>query len=113
MGMQDMLNKKGGGAGALLKGEHVPARLKSITITVGAIREAPDGFFGVAIIDLKTPLYEQTAWPVNKTNMKAIIKLFGDNEKKLVGKKIKLDVVPMRNPSSGQMGVSLMVSPRQ
>lgn len=114
MGLQDMLNKKGGGeGGALLKGEHIPPRLKSVTITVGEIREAPDGFFGVAIIDLKTPLYEKTAWPVNKTNMKAIIKQFGDNEKSLRGKKIRLDVVPVRNPSSGQMVPSLMVSPRQ
>jgi hypothetical protein len=113
MSLKDMLNAKGGGAGNLLKGSDVPARVKSITITVAEIREAPDGFTAPALIDFKTEVYGATAWAVNKTNMKAIIKLFGDDEKKLKGKKIKLDVISVRNPQSGDVVPSLAVSPRQ
>src|ERR1700689_1575901 len=98
MSMKDMLAAKGGGAGNLLKGSDVPARIKSITITVADIREAPDGFTAPALIDLKQEVYGANAWAVNKTNFKALIKLFGDDEKKLKGKKIKLDVISVRNP---------------
>jgi hypothetical protein len=113
MSMKDMLNAKGGGAGNLLKGSDIPSRIKTVTITVEAIREAPDGFTAPALIDMKTEVYGATAWAVNKTNMKAIIKLFGDDEKKLKGKKIKLDVISVRNPSTGDVVPSLAVSPRQ
>jgi len=113
MSMKDMLNAKGGGAGNLLKGSDVPSRIKSITITVAEIREAPDGFTAPALIDFKSELYCATAWAVNKTNMKASVKLFGDDEKKLKGKKIKLDVISVRNPQTGDVVPSLAVSPRQ
>lgn len=113
MSMKDMLAAKGGGAGNLLKGSDVPSRIKSITIEVQDIREAPDGFTAPALIDLKKEVYGATAWAVNKTNFKALIKLFGDDEKKLRGKKIKLDVISVRNPQSGDVVPSLAVSPRQ
>jgi hypothetical protein len=113
MSMKDMLAAKGSGAGNLLKGSDVPSRIKTITIEVGNIREAPDGFTAPALIDLKKELYGATAWAVNKTNLKALIKLFGDDEKKLRGKKIKLDVISTRNPQSGDIVPSLAVSPRQ
>ena len=113
MSLKDMLNAKGGGAGNLLKGSDVPSRIKTLTITVEAIREAPDGFTAPALIDFKTEVYGATAWAVNKTNMKAIIKHFGEDEKKLKGKKIKLDVISVRNPQTGDVVPSLAVSPRQ
>jgi hypothetical protein len=48
-----------------------------------------------------------------QNNFKALIKLFGDDEKKLRGKKIKLDVISVRNPQSGDVVPSLAVSPKQ
>ena len=53
MSLKDMLDKKGGGNGNLLKGSDVPSRIKQIVIEVGAIREAPDGFNAAAIVELK------------------------------------------------------------
>lgn len=105
--------KSNGNAGNLLKGTDVPARIKSVVITVKELRESPDGFTAPFIIDLKTELYGASAWAVNKTNAKAILKLFGDDEKKIRGKKIKLDVISVRNPQSGEVVPSLAVSPRQ
>ncbi len=114
MSMKAMLDaKSNGGGGNLLKGSDVPPRVKSLTIVVGAMREAPEGFNAPAIIDLKTEVYGANAWSVNKTNLKAIIKHFGDDEKKLIGKKIKLDVISVRNPQNGEVVPSLAVSPRQ
>ena len=46
---------------------------------------------------------------VNKTNMKMLIKLYGDDETKLVGKKIKLEVIKVRNPQTGEFVPSLAV----
>jgi len=114
MGLKDMLDARSNGqAGNLLKGSDVPARVKSLKIVVDQIRPAPDGFTAPAIIDFKTEVYGANAWAVNKTNLKAIMKHFGDDEKKLRGKKITLDVISVRNPQSGDVVPSLAVSPRQ
>src|SRR4051812_285468 len=93
MTLKQMLDSRGNGkAGSLLNGSDVPAGTKSINIFVGGIREAPDGFSAPAIIDFKTPMFGKSAWAVNKTNLKALIKLFGEDEQRLIGKKIKLEV---------------------
>jgi hypothetical protein len=114
VGLKEMLDARSNGqAGNLLKGSDVPARVKSIKIVVDQIRPAPDGFTAPAIIDFKAEVYGANAWAVNKTNLKAIMKHFGDDEKKLRGKKITLDVISVRNPQSGDVVPSLAVSPRQ
>ena len=113
MSMKAMLENKNGGTGNLLKGSDVPSRIKSITITCAELREAPDGFTAPAIMDLKGEVYGATAWAVNKTNFKALIKHFGDDERKMVGKKIKLDIISVRNPQNGEVVPSLAVSPKQ
>jgi hypothetical protein len=114
VGLKEMLDARSNGStGNLLKGSDIPSRVKSVKIVVEAIRPAPDGFTAPAIIDLKTEVYGANAWAVNKTNLKAIMKHFGDDEKKLRGKKITLDVISVRNPQSGDVVPSLAVSPRQ
>jgi hypothetical protein len=114
MNLKQMLDKRGSGQAApLLNGSDVPVGTNSITIVVAGIRESPEGFTAPAIIDLKKPVYGKSAWAVNKTNMKAIIKRFGDDATKLVGQKIRLEVVQVLNPQSGEIVRSLAVSPRQ
>jgi hypothetical protein len=114
MSLKTMLdNRSAGQAGALLNGSDIPIGTKSITIVVAGIRESPDGFSAPAIIDLKAPIHGKSAWAVNKTNMKMLIKLFGEDERKLVGKKIKLEMISVRNPQTGDIVPSLAVSPRQ
>ena len=106
-------SRSNGKAGSLLVGSDVPAGTKSINIVVAGIREAPTDFGAPVIIDLKTPVYGKSAWAVNKTNLRTLIKLFGDDEQKLMGKKIRLDVISVRNPQTGEIVPSLAVSPRQ
>jgi hypothetical protein len=114
MTLKQMLDKSSTGqAGSLLNGSDVPAGTKSITIVVAGIRESPEGFGAPAIIDLKTPMCGKSAWGVNKTNLRALIKLFGEDDQKLLGKKVKLEVISVRNPQSGEIVPSLAVNPRQ
>jgi hypothetical protein len=42
-----------------------------------------------------------------------LIKLFGDNADKLIGKKVKLVIITVQNPQTGEMVRSLAVSPKQ
>ncbi len=114
MSLKTMLDKRSNGqAGALLNGSDVPVGTKSITIEVAAVREAPEGFNAPVIFDLKKPVHGKSAWAVNKTNVKTLIKLYGDDEQNLVGKKIKLEIISVRNPQTGEIVPSLAVSPRQ
>ena len=114
MSLKTMLDKRNAGqSGALLKGSDVPEGIKHFTITVADVREAPEEFSACAIIELEKPVYGKDAWAVNKTNMKMLIKHFGEDERKLVGKKIKLEVISVRNPQTGEIVPSLAVSPKQ
>lgn len=114
MTLKEMLDKRSNGkAGSLLKGSDVPPGTKSITIVVAGIRESPDGFGAPAIVDLKTPVYGKSAWPPNKTAIRALLKLVGEDEQRLIGKKIRLDVVSVWNPQAEAFVPGLVVSPRQ
>lgn len=114
MTLKQMLDKRSNGkAGSLLNGSDVPPGTKTITIVVAEIRESPEGFGAPAIIDFKAPIFGKSAWAVNKTNLRALIKLVGEDEQKLIGKKIKLEIISVRNPQTGEIVPSLAVNPRQ
>lgn len=106
-------NRSTGQTGALLNGSDIPVGTKSITVEVAAVRESPEGFSAPAILDLKKPIYGKSAWAVNRTNLKTLIKIFGEDDEKLVGKKVKLEVISVRNPQTGEIVPSLAVNPRQ
>ena len=114
MTLKAMLDRRSNGeAGSLLNSSDIPVGTKTVIIVILEIRESPDGFNAPAIIYLKKPVFGKSAWAVNKTNMKMLIKLFGDDETKLVGKKVKLEVISVRNPQTGEIVPSLAVSPKQ
>jgi len=100
-------------AGALLKGSDIPDGITTITIVIEEIRQSPEEFNAPVIIVLKKPIYGKSAWAVNKTNLKILIKLFGDAPEQLIGKKIKLVIITVQNPQTGEMVRSLAVSPKQ
>ena len=86
--------------------------MKAFSVKVLAVRESGDGMSAAFILDIEE-IYGCTAWAVNKTNGNAIIKHFGDDEKKIVGKKIALEIVTVRNPSAGTYGPGIAVAARQ
>jgi len=106
-------SRRSGQAGALLKGSDVPTGTTTITIVIEEVRQAPDEFNAPVIVALKKPIYGKSAWAVNKTNLKTLIKLFGDNVEKLIRKKVKLMVITVQNPQTGEMVRSLAVNPKQ
>jgi hypothetical protein len=108
-----LASRRSGQAGALLKGSDVPEGTTSITIVVEGVRQAPDEFNAPGILAFKKPIYGKSAWSVNKTNLKMLIKLYGDNPEKLIGKKIKLIIITVQNPQTGEMVRSLAVNPKQ
>jgi hypothetical protein len=106
-------SRRSGQAGALLKGSDVPDGTTTITIVIAEIRKTQEEFNTTVQIVLKKPVYGKTAWAVNKTNLKMLIKLFGDSVEKLIGKKVKLVIITVQNPQTGEMVRSLAVSPKQ
>jgi hypothetical protein len=106
-------NRCTGQAGALLKGSDVPTETKTLTAEIAEVRESPEEFNAPIIIVFKKPVCGKSAWAVNKTNLKALIKIYGDDAKQLVGKKIKLEIISVRNPQTGEIVRSLAVSPKK
>jgi hypothetical protein len=112
MSVKKLLASRGTGH-SLLTGSDIPDGTKSITIEIASTREAPDTFSAPLIIELKKPIFGKTECAVNKTNLKALAKLLGDDEKEWIGKKVKLDIISVRNPQTGEIVPSLAVNPRQ
>jgi hypothetical protein len=106
-------NRRTGQSGALLKGSDVPAGTKSISAVIDGVRESPKGFGAPVIVDFKKPLYGKQSWAVNITNFKRLAELFGDDEKKWIGKKIRLEIALRTNPQTGEEGPSLVVSVKE
>ena len=114
MSLKTMLaSRSTGEAGELLNSSDIPAGTKTVTIVIAEIRESPEGFNAPVIIDFEKPIFGKSSWAVNKTNTKMLAKLFGDDETKLLGKKIKLEVIKVRNPQTSELVLSLAVTDKQ
>src|SRR5262249_5930649 len=112
MSLRKMLENHSDGPGAeLLKASHLPADTKSITVEAVGLRESPPGWTSPGILDFKKPLEDKTALALNKTNFKAIMKKFGDDESALIGKKLRFDIIQSRNPQSGEVVPSFAFRP--
>jgi hypothetical protein len=98
---------------SLLTGSDVPEGTKSFYVEIASTREPPEGFGALLIFDLKRPVYGKSAWALNKTNLKACAMLFGDDEKEWVGKRVKLELISARNPTTGQVVPSLAVGSKK
>ena len=103
-------NRSTGESRELINSSDIPDGTKTVTVVVAEIRESPEGFNAPAIMFFEKPVFGKSSWAVNKTNMKMLIKWYGDDETKLVGKKIKLEVIKVRNPQTGEIVSSLAVA---
>ncbi len=114
MSLKTMLDSRSNGqGGALLKGSDVPEGTNFVTVVIAGIRQSPDTFTAPAIMDFKKPVHGKTGMALNKTNLRTLIKQFGPEEKSLIGKKLKLEVVMVDNPQSHDTVRSLRVSGKQ
>lgn len=102
-------SKSNGEGGNLLHGSDVPKKTKEFDIVIVGFREAPTGFEGaIGLLDIK-PVFDCQCWALNKTNFKAVMNALGDNTDKWNGKKLRLQVIQVRNPKAGTIGPSLAV----
>ena len=95
------------GQESFLKAANVKGQ--SVKITITGFREAtlPSGL--TPIVDIK-PIDGRNAFPLNMTNLDALVERLGEDEEKWAGKTIKLVKVRVRNPKSGKIVDSLGVS---
>jgi len=116
--LKEQFTKKAGDATPLLHGSDLPAKISSVNVKVKDLREAPDNFASIAIMDFEGEVYGKGAWAVNKTNMRAIVEKFNfdmdddfsDIAAKLRGKKLTLSKVMVNDPKQKKMVPSLFIS---
>ena len=107
MSLKKMLdNHSEGHATELLKASDLPPGTESITVEVVGVREAPIGWKSPAIVDFKKAIEGKTALALNRTNHKAMMKKYGDDESSLIHKKLTFNVISTRNPQTGEIGPS-------
>ena len=104
----DALAKRGTPSN-LLKGSDLPKSQRTVTVKVTDVREAPDSFNSPVILDIE-PVFERTAFPVNKSNTKRLSELIGDDLSELKGKKVTLEKILVNNPKENKMVWGLIVT---
>jgi len=110
MSISALLEKRKSNQGtSLLHGSDVPEDTEHFTITIKEVEIPPDRFNAVLIIIFKIAVFGKVRWAVNKTNAQIIAELHGDDENAWFGKKLKLQVVPAQNPTTGARVRSLVV----
>jgi hypothetical protein len=112
MSLRKMLDNHSDGPGAaILKASDLPPGTTSIIIEVVGVREAPKGWKSPSIVEFKKAIEGKTALTLNRTNHKAVMNKFGDDESSLIRKKLTFDVISSRNPQTGEMGPSFSFRP--
>lgn len=123
--------KKGKGGPPVLKGSVVPAKVSSFTIKVKELREAPDNFNAMALLDFAEPVFGgQAGGPVegystmalNITNLKVLATRcgfdegdfdqidFADLAHKAKGKKLTITTGMANNPTTGHPTRTLFIA---
>lgn len=108
---------RGIGGPPMLHGSDLPVKIKSVNVTCRELREAPENFKSVMIMDFESPVYEKESWAVNVTNIKILSEKFGlgddpdldDLAKKCKGKKLTLTEAMVNDPNKKKMVRSLFV----
>jgi hypothetical protein len=100
-------------AKTLLTGSVLPEGTRFVDIEVARFYESPDGFSAPVIFVLKEAVCGKTEWAANRSNLEIIFRLFGDDDNSLIGKRIKLEVIMVRNPKTKELVRSLAVCPNQ
>ena len=109
----DAARSRGGGSGKILKGQHLydakPKRLSEVTVTFREVRDPGPQFNSPLIADLSTACLDQDSVALNKTNIKRLTSLLGDDYDKWAGAKVTFERVLTNNPSTHQQAMGLLV----
>jgi hypothetical protein len=99
---------RGGDGAALLKGSNLPKSKKSVTVFVNAVREAPDEWKSPLVMDID-PVYECGTIALNKTNVKLLVQMIGDDYEAWAGYEVTFAKVLVNNPQTHRMTAGLLV----
>ena len=112
------------GNSTLLKGSMLPKKVKDLVIKVTGVRPAPEDWECKLILDFRFPQFaaarnairgalaeKATSWAVNKTDGMRLRSYLSpaDDFEELVDARLRLKVVPQRDPKSGEKVPSLEV----
>lgn len=104
---------RGGQSGKILKGQHLydakPKRLSEVTVTFKEVRDPGPQFNSPLIADLATPCLDQESVALNKTNVKRLASLLGDDYAEWAGAKVTLERILTNNPQTKTQAMGLIV----
>jgi hypothetical protein len=110
----DAARSRGGQSGKILKGQHLydakPKRLTEVMVTFKVVRDPGPQFNSPLIADLATPCLDQDSVALNKTNIKRLTSLLGDDYEKWAGAKVTFERYLTNNPQTGQQAMGLVVT---
>ena len=93
-------SKRGGDGATLLKGSMLPKSVNKITVFVHGAREAPEEWKSPFVLDIDE-IHGAAAMALNKTNVKRMVALCGDDFEKWGGYDLTLIKVRTNNPTTG------------
>jgi hypothetical protein len=102
------LNAKDFSGGNYLKGSDVPQSITEVKVRIIGFVTVPGSRSPLVCQIEKT--YERDLLPLNKTNIKQISAMIGDDLRALVGRMVVLMIYPVNNPSTGQPSRGLYVA---
>jgi hypothetical protein len=106
--MQGPINASDYAASNFLRGQDVPTSQNEIKVKVLSFVKIP-GSRSPLVCQIEKA-YDREFLPLNKTNIKQLAGIVGNNLQIVVGKSLVLVIYPVNNPSTGQMTRGLYVS---
>lgn len=94
-------SRGGSEGGELLKGSHLPKNKNEVVIFINSVREAPEEWSGPFVFDIDE-VYGCTAFAPNKTTIKELVRLIGDETDDWPGHEVTLSRVRVNNPTTKQ-----------
>ncbi len=104
----DAASKRKGQVGNLLKGSDLGKNENTVTVFVNRAREAPAGWGSPMVLDI-AEVHGCTALALNKTNVKRLSEIIGDDYGEWAGYDITFTRVRVMNPSTNGQAWGLEV----
>jgi len=99
---------RGGAERPLLKGSDLKKTERTITVFVHLVRESPEEWSSPLVMDIDET-HGCTAMALNKSNIKRLVSLIGDDYEEWAGYDMTFEKVRVNNPQTRQMADGLVV----
>jgi len=106
-------SKGGQGNGKILKGQHLydaKPRVESVTVTFATVRDPGPLFNSPLIADFDGEVLGQNSMALNKTNIKRLVSVLGDDYSKWTGAVCTVERMRVTNPSTSALAWGLVIT---